>query len=144
MLPEPMTPMFTPPPFPSDPPGRGSGPPWDPGHPPPPGRRAAARTRPSCPGPQGLVELGLYAGLRQRPDDAADLLAVPEDEQRGDGTHPVAYGYLRVRVHIQLQDVEALRPLACDLIHDGPYHPARRAPRGPQIHQNGPPRREDL
>src|ERR687894_2837945 len=116
MLPEPMTPIFTLLPLPPDPPGRGSGPPWDPGRPPPPGRRAAARPRPSCPCPQGLVELGLYAGLRQRPDDAPDLLAVPEDEQRGDGADPIAHRYLRVRVHVELENVQATGSLARDLI----------------------------
>lgn len=75
-----------------------------------------------------LKELGAHRLL----DDPALL----HHHQGGDAHDAELTGQLRLFVHVDLGDLD-VAPLPGDLVQDGAHHPARGAPGGPEVQQDG-------
>jgi hypothetical protein len=74
--------------------------------------------------------------LRHVADESLRLLAVLEQDHGRDRAHAVAARGDRVRVDVQLRDLQLLAALVRDLLEDGRDHPARTAPRGPEVDEH--------
>src|SRR5689334_20436132 len=81
--------------------------------------------------------------FRSSSDDAVDLAAVLENEQRWDALNAKTCRGPWVGIDIELADESPAGHFRGDLLDDGSDHPARTAPRGPEIEQNRQRRRLD-
>src|SRR5262249_5347284 len=91
-----------------------------------------------------LVQRRLELGLRVDADEAVDLFPLVEDQHGGNGRDPQAARGLRVLVGIQLTDPDLPLILARQLFDRWGEHPARSAPRCPEVDHNGDRRIQDL
>src|SRR5690606_16919784 len=89
-------------------------------------------------------ELPQQHGLRLGADDLLDDLAVLVDVHRRDLQDAGLTGNLGVLVDVELDDLQLVAVLVGDLLEDGRDLPARAAPLGPEVDQNGLVALEDL
>ena len=81
----------------------------------------------------GLVHERLDVGRGARAARARDFAAVREHGERGDGPYPEAVAQLADRIGIDLHDQHAASLARGHFLQFGRDHPARPAPRGPEI-----------
>src|SRR5712691_1192200 len=77
-------------------------------------------------------------------DDAIGLAAVLEQDHGRDGADAKTPGGDRIGVDVKLRDAELLALLVRDVLEDRSDHPARTAPRRPEIDEHGHVRLQDL
>src|SRR5262245_23653775 len=100
--------------------------------------------RPAFAGRKGKLVALLYSGadplmqllLRRGADLARSLLAILEQHQGRNGHDAVLTGGLWILVNVQLDDFHLVPELTGDFLERGPYHAARAAPFGPEIHDH--------
>src|SRR5438105_9496695 len=83
-------------------------------------------------------ELGLQVALHVRAitDSPLGRLAVLEDDHGRDRHDPQLHRHRRVLVDVHLHDLDLIAQLAVELLHDRGDHPARPAPRRPEVHEH--------
>src|SRR5579884_25903 len=96
------------------------------------------------PGRQRRVDPLLELLLRHVADDPLDQLSAPEDPERRDAHDAVPGGDGAVLVDVDLRDLEPPLVLLGELLDDRGDHPARTAPRRPEVHQHRGRRLEHL
>ena len=65
-----------------------------------------------------------------------DDFSVLHHDQGGDAEDAELIGKLKFFIHIDLADLD-VGALFCDFLHDGNHHPARAAPGGIEVQQDG-------
>src|SRR5688500_8671237 len=90
------------------------------------------------------VEFRHELRLRVVPDDAIGLAAVLEHDHGRDRADAEAPSGDRVGVNVELHDADLVALLVRDFLKDRPDHPARTAPRRPEVDEHGGVRPQDL
>src|SRR6266508_3951457 len=90
------------------------------------------------------LDLAQDGFLAPSADDAGLLLTVLEHDQGGDAHHAEPSGGLGIVVHVHLDGLDAPGFVPGDLLDDRGDHVTRHAPLGPEVHEHGPVRGEDL
>src|SRR5687767_3879725 len=90
------------------------------------------------------IQLGHELRLRVVPDDAVGLAPVLEHDHGRDRADAEASSGDRIGVDVELYDADLVALLVRDFLEDRPDHPARTAPRRPEIDEHGGIRFQDL
>mmetsp|Transcript_4228 Transcript_4228/g.26885 ORF Transcript_4228/g.26885 Transcript_4228/m.26885 type:complete len:234 (+) Transcript_4228:1196-1897(+) len=85
---------------------------------------------------QELVDRASEGRLWHCANDRVQLLPVLEDHDGGDASNAVLRGNAGALVRVQLDAFDLLSVLGRDFVDQRCDHPARAAPRGPEIHQD--------
>ena len=99
------------------------------------------RAKTALPMASSRSEIGIQEGLQLRFGDgtfvASHHLTIPEQNQGGNALHLVGITNFRIAIHLQLANAEAIGIGLGSPVHQRGNQPARPAPGGPEVNQNG-------